>query len=1048
MKALVRHFAAHRLLAHVLVLAVVGLGAITLGRVPRAIVPTRPPEAFLVEAVLPDAPAVDVERFVTFRIEETLFGLEGVRRITSRSEAARASVRLELSPGAELRDVMDEAQNRLAGLRPRLPADLEPIQVRREDRTSNVFLMDIHVQNVDPRNRSHRHAVLHLRERLRRIPGVEAVNVSLPALELRVALRPEALGRLGVSAEEVRARVHEFLRPWSLGRVDAGPHEVAVALADPFHDLDALRALPVRRNRRGQGPSLADVADVSYGLKSTRVAEDANGAPDVALLVINDLRADAVRVSERVHQLLAQPDLLPEPMRFFVGRDVSELIDHEIDTLLANAVGGFALVLFFMWLFLSGRVALVTALGLPVCYLGLIALMPVFGLNFNVMTLVAMILVVGILVDDAIMVSDSYVHERGRGLEPVDAAVRGVMTVAKPVLGMAATTIAAFLPVLLLDGYLLWLFQPVAIVVIAAILLSVLDSFFLLPHHLRSFVPRALRRRDPAPVRWATALYAWSLLHSLRFRYLMVLAGFGLLGLGGYLLAGPVGFDSDLNLNAAAELFVELSEPAESLDALRAKLQPVDKILAEAPEGSLEFYTTTLGVTWRGRRSLRYARITAVPPGNYVEKELRRHRLEAFLRPRLKALEEGGDFRRLRTLKDMRGRSDERMTIFVSGSDRVPFAEVQQAIQAATTELSGVVDVTLADTDLAPLALFEVDAAKALSYGLSRAEVHAQLRQQISSNELIRIRQRGEEVDVRLSLAGRQRISPADNDGLSVIAPSGYRIPLDELGRWKEMAVLRTIPHRDLLRLFEMNVVYDREAYSADDIKARIEAGLQPVRDQYRGFHISVRPDEGYQEAKSWAFYATLAAAALVYLCLVVTLGSWLQPLLVMLAVPFGLVGVVLAFYAHGLPVSIIAVIGILGLIGVVVNDALVLVNTVNGLEQAEGLAPRAAIEEGARRRFRPILLTSLTTLAGVFPLAYGWAGEAGWIRPMVLAVGWGLLFATFVTLVLLPAFLAVLADLRLLSARLRGRMGTLFRRRSVPRDDSGVHPRPGAVGT
>lgn len=249
---------------------------------------------------------------------------------------------------------------------------------------------------------------------------------------------------------------------------------------------------------------------------------------------------------------------------------------------------------------------------------------------------------------------------------------------------------------------------------------------------------------------------------------------------------------------------------------------------------------------------------------------------------------------------------------------------------------------------------------------------------------------------------------------LSVITPSGSSVPVTYFGSWESVEVLRKIEHHDSMRLFKIDVHYNKDKIDEDEVSERIESKLAPLRHKYQGYHISVKPSEAKEKTERWLWSIAFLCLGLIYVSLALSLQSLVHPVVVIFAIPFGFIGVVLALFAHGMPLGIMAMIGVLGLAGVVVNDSLVMTTTISDiLRSADERTMREAILEGAPMRFRAVVLTSLTTLGGVFPLAYGLAGDAGWLQPMIFAVGWGLLFATLLTLVFLPAFLLILDDQR-----------------------------------
>jgi multidrug efflux pump subunit AcrB len=576
--------------------------------------------------------------------------------------------------------------------------------------------------------------------------------------------------------------------------------------------------------------------------------------------------------------------------------------------------------------------------------------------------------------------------------------------------------------------------RPLPIIIIAALALSLFESFLLLPNHLRHLMPAGAKPVERRWVDWVRHGYERLLGLTLRLRYVTLVAVAGLVVATVMLLQGPVKVQGSLSLTGRSVILIELSEPAESLDALAQAVAPIEALVETLPEDLQERYQTTLGRAFalRGEEILRgwkYAQIEIYPPGSFVEKEEKRAVIAERLGDQLAELETTDAFSKLRFFIQATGEVRDVVTVYVSGGDRIDFTNIQDDIRAALGEVENVKDVFMDDSRFQRSLRFVVDQKAALSYGLSEGALHAQLREAFSRQELLRLRHRGEEIEVYL---GYQAPPSADFEALetlTIMTPRGVPVPIRYLGRWTETQVLRRIEHRDGLRMFQVDVLYDQEKVEAETVADAIEAQLEPVRAKNPGYFISVKPSEFEAKGRSWMLRLVLVCVALVYLCLALALNSLVQPLVVIFAIPFGFIGVVLAFWLHGMSLGIMAIIGLLGLAGVVVNDSLVMAATINDV-LAEGSGDlRRAIVAGAGRRFRAVVLTSLTTLGGVFPLAYGFAGRAGWLQPMVMAVGWGLLFATLLTLLFVPCLLLIVDDGRRFGAWLLRPLRRLRRR-------------------
>lgn len=833
-----------------------GAGLVVMTALSRAALPQQSPRLVSVEAVLPGATAVDVERFVTFRLEEALRGIPAVRRMASVTEAGRASISLKLHAGESPPTIADEVQARVDAVRHLLPRDVEFVRVRAAGSGGVRMdaLISVWVSPIDASATADRQAVARIEEALKRVPGVLEATSSLPPQHVYIRFDDGALARAGLSVRALRVRVEAFLAPRAVGSVWVDDDPVAVRVRDPFDDLAALRDMPLRANRAGRGVRLGDVATVAYDLPPVRLRHHLNGAPQVAIELSAHSEADVVTLSAEVEAVLARlrPDL-PSHISVRIGDDMSGLIEHEFSVLKGNGLGGIVLVFVVLSLFLGWRIAVVTALGLPFCYLGLVALFPLVGLRFDFVSLVALILVVGILVDDAIIVAEAFADELAGGGAAPEAALRAVARVGRPVLGMMISTTVAFLPLLLLRSDADWLVRPLPLIVIGALLLSLVDSFFLLPSHLVHFVPRRLRK-TPAVVRGLLSAYRVVLRGALRFRYLTAVLGVVLVAGAVGLVLGPVRFLGSFSINSEAEVFVELSERASDLDALEAVLRPVQAQIDALPEGWVEDVRvvygegrTPSGATLRG---LKFATFRIAAPGDFAQKERRAVEIQSRLAETLAPLQSEPRFARISAGRG--GPARDVVRVYVSGSDRIPFETLQHKIQETVSGLSAVEDVFIDPTRFQEVRSFDLDDRALLAHGRTRTGVESELREYFSEREIARFRRAGVERMVYLERATPVVPTAKNLDAIAIPSANGRSIPLAAVGRWQGAKLLRRIEHQDMLRVFEIDVRYDGEASRVEAVAESIESALLPLQAAYPGYHISVRPPEAHEEGKRW----------------------------------------------------------------------------------------------------------------------------------------------------------------------------------------------------
>ncbi|MBI5509901.1 MAG: efflux RND transporter permease subunit [Deltaproteobacteria bacterium] len=1010
-------FVERPLWANLITVAVIIAGGLFAKDASRTLLPQGAPRRVEVQATLPGASALDVERFVTFRLEESLKGLRGIERVESTTTNGQVRFEIRVNPKlATATEVVDEAKRRFDGIRHRLPKDLLPIQVAEQSWSgqSGGYFRFI-VTGFDKGDDKHRRALSVLREALERLPGVFLTESNLEKRNLYIRLNDARLARAGVSAAVVRERISAALLALPIGSIRAGDEDIAIEITRPFVDrLDNLRKLPLLMNRAGAGISVGDVAEILLEEPDETVRHTRDGAPYVDVTLTYEESADVIEVSERVRAFLGQEakEILPAPLGVEIGHDVSELVAHELGLLKSDGLQGVVLVILVLWFFFGWRVGLLAAMDFPVSYLGAFIVMDYFGVNLNMISLVGLIIVAGVLVDDVVVVAENYSLHRANGLAPSTAAVRSVTDVAKPILGMSVTVMVTFLPFLLLQDAAAFIVKPLPIIVLATMLLSIFGCFCLLPSHLAHMVGSVTLPPERRIITWSRGIYERCLHVLLRHRGLVLVAVLAIIGGAVALLMGPARVSGSLRVGGDVAIFVEL-ESAVSLDAAAEAVAPVEAIVGKLPAELNEHYETSLGRSYFRKQTyhgFKFALVAVNPPGTLVERDQKRARIEALLRPQLEALAAAGGFKRLAILSDANDESvQDVVTVYVSGGDRIELADVLGAIRQATVATEGVRDVFMDESRLQRAFHFVPNETAVLTYGLTVEGIGAQIREHFSKQELVRLRTRGEELDVLIDFAGEDPTRAAQLAKMSVMSERGIAVPLSMLGSWSETEVLRRIEHQDRLRMFRIDVLFDQAQKSSDAVTAAVEKQLEPVRKAFPGYHISVKPDEERAKAATRTKTLLLLCLGLVYLVLTLTLSSLVRPLVVLFAGGFGFVGVVYAFFLHHETFGILAVIGMFGLLAVVVNDSLVM-TTALGEALAKPKEQRLeAVAKAAALRFQPFMITSLTTLAGILPLAYGLGGNAGWMQPMVLAMGWGLLFAAILTLFFMPCLVVTM---------------------------------------
>ncbi len=1041
---MLRFFIHRPALVHVITLAVLLIGLVVIARTQREGFPAVTVNTVTITAILPGASPDEVEAELTIPIEEAIREVDGIEEYSSISREGLCAVTVELYEDLgpeQVEQVERDLQKAIDGIAD-LPDELDAPPVLSRFNPSKTIVLEVALTGPADALAG---AAERLEPQLEAIPGVGVVHrVGLGDPEIEVLLDPVRARAQQVTLDEVMAALQRRNVASTGGRLSAWPEQKQVVLSGEYRDVDAIAATILRfRGPAGGALTIGDVAQVRLVREDLGLRPRADGKPSIALLIRKRENADILDTVDAVYALLDDAGL-PEGVEARVYNDLSRQTRNRLSVVISNGIGGVILVIAVLLLFLTGRIAFWVAFGMPFALIGTAALMPLLGITINMISLAGFVLVIGIVVDDAIVVSErvAYYIELGEDLE--EATIKGAREMALPVLGSSLTTILAFTPLFLLGGLPGKFSWAIPCIVILTLLVSLFECFFILPSHIvghhhaglggskhpdtpeHERSPPARRARGKA--RWIVALervYAAVLRRTLRLAPLVVLAFAGLFVYTVHYLRTEVPvvlFPQDDSDAIYLKVAAPLGTPIERTEAIVAGLEDqLPLILGEDLEGM----TARIGhqdffMPERARGSADHEAYVAL----YLADE-RVHGAHAWigvLEQHLRipdGVEVVFDARRIgpplgQPVQIHVSSRDDQVRQLAGAEVRRYLAGIPAVVDVESDQKPGVRQIDLR-LDHRRMALEQVPvttvarAIQAAFFGLPVTE----LRQ---GQDPIAIR-------VRFDAAAR-----ADLDLLlasSVRGDDGRLHALRELVEPIEVDALAARHRRQGVRATTITGRIDpRSGETASSLAARMARELPPRIAALRAVeeHPPSRGAEPSDLDVTIAGEATktgetlgemplVFALALIGIVMVVMLlsGSLTQALFVLSAVPLGLIGVVWAYAAHGIPISMFALLGVTGLAGVVVNDAIVMVDALSrsGMGESEaGLIDEVA--NIAAERLRPVLLTTLTTVAGVMPTAYGLGGRDAVLSPMSLALGYGLIFATTITLILIPSFYVI----------------------------------------
>ncbi|MBD3222828.1 AcrB/AcrD/AcrF family protein [bacterium] len=1018
-------FVRHHMLANLFTLMVLLLGVATLLRIQRDIFPEVDLGRVVITTRYPGASPRDVELNVTNEIEDEVATVAGLDRIVSYSLENLSVVTVHIDIDAPDRR---ETEQEILRAVDRV-TDLPP-EVDEEPRVEVLEGEDLPVVEVgvagDLPYEVLREAARRFERRLEDVPGVaELEDHWLLDREVRVAVDPEAMRRDQVALAEIADAVRRRNVRATGGELESYRSEEAVVLLSEFPDPESVARVPVRSTFEGPIVRVGDVATIEDGFEDPRVITRIGGVPAITFAVLKLGDADIIETVGRIHRLADDfADELPEGASIAFTNDSSYYVSNRFDVVLANGAIGLGVVLVILGAFLNLRTAFWVAVSIPVVLLGVVFLLPATGHYLDIITLAAMLLVLGIIVDDGIIVAENSVRHRRDGADPNEAAAAGVAEVFRPVATTILTTVLAFAPMFFMPGLTGQFVQVVPLVITLAMLLSAFELVVALPAHLAG----SLRRQGPG----ARAARSWfdplrrgferGLRALIGIRY-AVIAGFTAV-LAGTLWYAAVHMPFILFPGEAADTFTAyVSLPVgSSLQRTSDRTAEIEALIAELPADELQSYATRVGSHGQHEPGTNdhwsMVRVNLVP---YAQRDRTAAEIVAALAARTDRLE---------GFEDILYRIDEGgppvgrpVTIRVVGHDPDRRRALADSVVAFLGSIDGVHDLDRSDR-VGPIQLrLELDHDALARLGLTVAQIARTLRIAYDGLEVTDVRWGREDVDVRVQLAGSARRDTTHLRELRVANARGRLIRLGDVATLVPRSGPSRVYHHDTDRATMITSDVDEDLVTPVQVTGRVLDHFD-LEERWPGMRFVVGGEaEETQESFESLFVAFGAAVVGIYFLLILLFDSVTRPLLVLAAIPGSIVAVILVFALHGLVPGFLAVMGLVGLSGVVVNDSLVMIAHIDRLRAAEPEADIASVvAAGAADRFRPIVMTTLTTAGGLVPLAYGIGGSDPFLAPMALALGMGMLLSTPQILLMVPCLYLARDDVSRLVRRLRGR--------------------------
>ncbi len=1033
---MIRYFAAHRSAANLLMLALIALGVLGVWNMRRETFPDFSSDVVAVDMTYPGAAAAEIEENLVLKIEDAVDGIDGIAEIDSLARDGFCSVRAKVADGYDPRSIQLDVQNAIDRI-DTFPADADQPIVYELDQPDRVLSLAL-FGDVTPGELQR--LADDIKDYLVASPRVSLATVEgFSERQIRIELQQKALLQWGLSIEDVAARVAAESLDSPAGSVEAVGGKTSLRLTDQSRSAEEFCDIVVLSSPRGGMIRLGDVATITDTYEETERSIRFDGRRAAIIHIDATDNEDSLEIAAEVQRLVAElrpQGLLPEGVEIAVWGNLARDVASRLDLLIDNGLIGFALVLLVLAAFLNLRLAFWVALGIPVSFLGTIFAMHLLGHTLNMISMFSLVLALGLIVDDAIVLSENiYVHYR-QGASPLKAAVEGVREVWVGVTASTLTTVAAFLPLLFMTGDIGKTLRVMPIGVLLALGISLLEGFLILPAHLRHSLkhereaglpPLRLRQifdsaLDHAVERFYKPMLAWAL----RFRYAAVAGAFSMLLIcAAYVASGRLEFTPFPKLDGnviQAQVILPAGTHISIAEEVARRLDEGLRAINDDPafdQGDADLVQHVM-VQFGSIPAAGVGAVENDETGSHVltviaellESEKRTQTADAVLSAWRSFTIDIPEVVSIRYKQQQINPGGQPVQVELAGRDLDALKQAALALRGELAHIPGLSDpddnlrkgtyeakITLRDS-ARPLGITSVELARQL-----RAAFYGETAQEF---------QRGRDtVEVRVVFADHDRRSESDLRDFRFVTPGGRLIPLHEIAEVEIERGYAQIHRSDRLRTVTVTAELDEEINNAAKIARQLDGETLPRLESE--FPVTARVTGQTEEAQQTAAsieLGLLIGVAIIYMLLAWVFASFTLPLIVMAAIPLSFIGAVIGHVVMGFDLTMPSLVGFVSLSGIVVNDSVILLQTLRS-KLAAGLPLGDAAQCAGLSRFRAVLLTSLTTIAGLTPMLLESSLQAQFLIPVAISVCFGLGFVTALVLLVVPGLYLIWEDIR-----------------------------------
>ena len=1043
MKSIIRWFIANTVAANLLMIFIIIAGFFTLSRLRMEVFPDITIPIINVSVVYPGASPEDVEESICVKVEEQVQGINGLKRITSSSNEGYGSINIEIENGYDIDEVKDEVKSQVDGITS-FPEGAEKPTVRSFDSQPEVITIVVH-GNVDEMS------LLSIAEKVRDevsdLPNITQTRLGKKPREISIEISENTLQKYGLTFDYIANRIRSSSMDVPGGAIETYNGEILIRSKGQAYTGSDFGRIPILSLADGSRILLRDMATINDGFQDVEYDIKFNSEPAKLIRVYRTGDQSALDIAATVHDYLKTKKYqMPPGISLTSMKDESVILKGRIELLTENAYLGLVLVLIVLALFLKPKLAAWVSLGIPISFMGGFWLLPVFDVSINMISLFTFILVLGIVVDDAIVVGENIHIFRKRGLDGPNAALEGAYQVAKPVIFAVLTTMVTFSPMILVEGATGKIWKIIPVVTILVLMFSLIESLTILPAHLAHMKDNANKKKNAFFEWWERVqLFIHNGLQNFIKNYYQPLLQWSLFNRGNTIAISLSIFILSIGVVASGFLRFNFFPPLEADIVIAGVEYPegtpvsITKIGLKQIEKSAYKLKDSLEVLYPEQTIFIHMVATAGDqpiktqssrgPGNLDATFFGSHLAECVIelapgeeRP-LSTTEISKIWRELTGpipgVKQVSFESDLFSTgapieIQLSSIDRDELKTVTTILKDKLQTYAGVFDIKdsfSAGKDEIKLKL----RPESQNYGITMSSLARQVRQAFYGDEVQRIQRGRDEVKVFLRYPKNERVSINNLEQMNIRVGNNVEVPLGQVAEAQLASGFSTITRTDRKRSINITADVDLSEANANEILAKFEKEyIKPLLQDYPNVSYSFEGEQREQRDTLGSLGKNFVLALfVVYILLAIPFKSYSQPLIIMSAIPFGFTGAVIGHLIMGMNLAVLSIIGIVALSGVVVNDSLVMVDFINRYRREDGKSIMDSALAAGPRRFRPILLTSVTTFVGLFPLLIEKSVQAKFLVPMAISLAFGVLFATLITLVLVPTSYLVIEDIK-----------------------------------